>query len=102
MLLLHFKALRDACASSSVVGVRREHTQLANIHARDVVQWGQWLADTVWWIDNSSGKFLVVIARYTDCYMYRRETSWKRKITAPQVAATSLGSRRGSVACTWW
>ena len=70
-----------------------EHTQLANILARDVVQWGQWLADTVWWIDNSSGKFLVVIARYADCYMYRRETSWKRKITAPQVAGTSLGSR---------
>jgi hypothetical protein len=29
-------------------------------------------------------------------------TSWNRKITMPQAAATDLRSRRGSVACSWW
>jgi len=32
----------------------------------------------------------------------RLETPWKRKITAPQAATTSVGSRRDSVACYWW
>ena len=28
-------------------------------------------------------------------------TSWKSKIATPQAAAKDLGSRRGSMACSW-
>jgi len=37
----------------------------------------------------------------TDYYFYRLETPWKRTVTAPNAAATFLGTRRGSVACSW-
>jgi len=38
----------------------------------------------------------------TDYYLHRFETPWKRTITAPQAAATSLSSRHASVTCSWW
>ena len=39
--------------------------------------------------------------RLLDYYLYRLDTPWKHKITAPQAAATFLGSWCGSVACSW-
>ena len=38
-----------------------------------------------------------VQVRSTDYYLYRLETPWKRKITAPQAAVTSLSSRHSVV-----
>ena len=38
----------------------------------------------------------------TDYYWYRLKTPWKCIITAPRAAEMSLGSRFGSLACSWW
>jgi len=32
----------------------------------------------------------------------QRTTPWNREITAPRTAATSVDSRRSSVASSWW
>jgi hypothetical protein len=47
-------------------------------------------------------RLLYQLANTTDDYLYRRETPWKRYITAPQAAATSLDSRDSIVARSWW
>jgi len=43
-----------------------------------------------------------LLATTTHYYSNRKETKWKQNITAPQVTATYLDSRRSFVARSWW